>query len=190
MCLNTVFLFVLDLGFGRHVVPHPPSIRTHNTATATTCGNKREYMRKGGRKLEQCRISGRAEKHGINTNSFLNKNNVYKQCFSMLHGVVQKENCVYTRFCHGFVFGRCYATWKNYVYTRFYRLWKKLCLYTIFSAPPEMRHCSSFFPPLVPASCSRLLVSTSCSHRPLAWTFTEPLKHNTYLVFADFFWKI
>ena len=31
MCLNTVFLFVLDLGFGRHVVPHPPSIRTHNT---------------------------------------------------------------------------------------------------------------------------------------------------------------
>ena len=56
------FLFVLDLGFGRHVVPHPPAIRTHNTATAVTCGNRREYMRKGARKLERCRISGGAEK--------------------------------------------------------------------------------------------------------------------------------
>ena len=80
MCLNTVFLFVLDLGLGRQGVPHPPSIRmcvhsvqctkgrkfsppgadslelwAHGTATAATYRYKRWYMRKGDCKLEQCR---------------------------------------------------------------------------------------------------------------------------------------
>ena len=38
---------------------------------------------------------------------------------------------------------------KNNVYTRFFRWESKLCLYIVFSAPPEMRHCSSLRAPFL-----------------------------------------
>ena len=38
---------------------------------------------------------------------------------------------------------------KNNVYTRFFRWEIKLCLYIVFSAPPEMRHCSSLRAPFL-----------------------------------------
>ena len=152
---------MLDLGFGRHVVPHPPSIRTHNTATAVTCGNRREYMRKGARKLEQCRISGGAEKTMYKHNFDSQRKNVYKHCFCRVaRRRPTKKLCLYTVLFwvdaaqHG----------KKRVYTQFYRLWTKLCLYTAFSAPPEMQHCAGFFPPLVPSYCSRLLFGPLGSH--------------------------
>ena len=173
MCLNTVFLFVLDFGFGRHVVPHPPSIRTHNTATAVTCGNRREYMRKGARKLEQCRISGGAEKTMYKHNFVSQRKKCVKTLFLPCSTTSTDKKTV---FIHGFVLGRCCATREKRVYTQFYRLWTKLCLYTAFSAPPEMQHCAGFFPPLVPSYCSRLLFGPlgshlSCPHRPFAWIF-------------------
>ena len=60
----------------------------------------------------------------------------------------KRKLCLYTvlsRFC----FWSMLRFMENYVYTRFYRLWKKLCLYTTFSAPPEMRHCSSLRSPFL-----------------------------------------
>ena len=173
MCLNTVFLFVLDLGFGRHVVPHPPAIRTHNTATAVTCGNRREYMRKGARKLEQCRISGGAEKTMYKHNfDSQRKKTCINIVFAVQHGVDRQKNCVYTRFCFGSML----------------RNMEKTCLYTVLSFMDKVVFIHNFFrfrpkcgiaqassrlsfPALVPASFSDRLVPTSCLQRPFAWIF-------------------
>ena len=192
MCLNTVFLFVLDLGFGRHVVPHPPSIRTHNTG-----GNRREYMRKGARKLEQCRISGGAEKTMYKHNFVSQrKKHVYTLFLPCSTTSTDKK----TVFIHGFVLGRCCAPRE------------KTCLYTVLSFMDKAVFIHSFFGSarnaalrrLLPASCSLLLfppLVRTAWFPPLAPTDlshgfstilakhktdqTEPPKHNTHLVFFE-----
>ena len=108
-------------------------------------------------------VAFRAEpkKQCINTTLILNEKNVYKHCFCRVaRRRPTKKLCLYTVLFwvdaaqHG----------KKRVYTQFYRLWTKLCLYTAFSAPPEMQHCAGFFPPLVPSYCSRLLFGPLGSH--------------------------
>ena len=106
-----------------------------------------------------------------------------------------------TVFIHGFVLGRCCATWK------------KTCLYTVLSFMDKVVFIHSFFGSarnaalrrLLPASCSLLLfppLVRTAWFPPLAPTDlshgfstilakhktdqTEPPKHNTHLVFFDF----
>ena len=135
----------------------------------------------------------------INTTLFLNEKNVYKHCFCRVaRRRPTKKLCLYT-----VLFWVDAAQHGKNVFIHSFIVYGQSCVYTqLFSVPPEMRHCASFFPPLVPCSCSMFppLFRTAWFPPPaptdLSHGFstilakhktdqTEPLKHNTYLVFAE-----
>ena len=108
-------------------------------------------------------VAFRAEpkKQCINTTLFLNEKSVYKHCFCRVaRRRPTKKLCLYT-----VLFWVDAAQHGKTVFIHSFIVHGQSCVYTqLFSVPPEMRHCASFFPPLVPCSCSRLFFGPLGSH--------------------------
>ena len=119
--------------------------RGGNQAVRTRGGNNRREQ-EAGRSLRNAAFRAEPKKLCINTTLSINDKTVYKHVFSRVAQHRPKTKpCINTVFLsvdvvlHG----------KNNVYTRFFRWETKLCLYIVFSAPPEMRHCSSLRAPFL-----------------------------------------
>ena len=154
-------------------------------------------MRKGARKLEQCRISGGIEKT-VYKHNFVSQRK--KQCinivFAVQHGVDRQKNCVYTRFCFGSMLRN---TGKKCLYTVLSFMDKVVFIHSFFGSarnaalrrllpascslrlfPPLVR--TAWFPPLAPTDLSHGFSTILAKHKT---DQTEPPKHNTHLVFFD-----
>ena len=140
---------------------------------ARTRGRNKRREQEAGRSLRNAAFRAEPKKSCINTTFSINDKTVYKHVFPCCAASTQNK----TVYKHSFLFGRRRAKWKNPVYTHFF-IKKQSCVYTLFfrlRPKCDIAQASSrlLFLPLVPASYSGLLVSTSCSHQPLAWIFSE-----------------